>query len=195
MVKTNNNYTEKTDRELVKFTLRDKNSYGYLMQRYEKKLMRYIIRLSGASKDDAEDILQGVFIKAYQKLNDFDINLKFSSWIYRITHNETVSYLRKSDSRPKILSPEKNSIMVNLLKKEPDLEKEIDRKKLAENINKIIYGLKRKYKEVLILKYIEEKDYREISDILKKPPGTVATLLKRGKEKLKAEIMKHKEIF
>jgi len=71
------------------------------------------------------------------------------------------------------------------------MEEAIDEKNTAEEINKTIKGLDGKYRDVLILKYMEDKDYREISDILKKPPGTVATLLKRAREQLKKEILKH----
>lgn len=186
---------EKTDQELVRLTLKNKENYRYLMQRYVEKLTRYIIRISGVTKDDAEDILQNVFIKVYRNLNDFDMSFKFSSWIYRIAHNETISYLRKLNSRHKTISPEASSIIINLIKKDLDLEEEIDRKNLAEKIRKIINNLEKKYRDVIILKYLEDKDYREISDILKKPSGTVATLLKRGKEKLRKEILKQGNIF
>lgn len=182
-------FLDKSDEELVKLTLKEKNNYQYLMQRYEAKLMRYIIRLSGARKEDAEDILQNVFLKTYRNLNDFDKSLKFSSWIYRIAHNETVTHLRKFDSRPKTIDPETSSIIMNLTGTDSDIEKELDKKYDSEKITEIINRLSEKYRDVLILKYIEDKDYREISDILKKPPGTVATLLKRAKEQLRKEIL------
>ncbi len=187
----NETFLDKKDEELVKLTLRDKENYRYLMGRYEEKLMRYIIRLCGATREDAEDILQNVFIKTYQNLNDFDTSLKFSSWIYRIAHNETISFLRKSSSRPKTINSEAGSFLLNTLKADLNMEEAIDEKNTAEEINKTIKGLDGKYRDVLILKYMEDKDYREISDILKKPPGTVATLLKRAREQLKKEILKH----
>jgi len=58
---------------------------------------------------------------------------------------------------------------------------ELDYKFLKENIDKVLKRLDNKYREVLVLKYLEGKDYKEIADILKKPLGTVATLLKRGR--------------
>jgi len=187
----NGDQPNKTDEELVVLTLKDKENYQYLIQRYKDKLMRYVVRLSGAKTEDAEDILQEVFIKVYQKLNDFDPSLKFSSWIYRITHNETIDHLRKSKTRPQVVGFESNLIIMDLLKADLDIIKDIDKKYFAENIEKIISGLGEKYRDVIILKYKEDKDYMEISDILKKPPGTVATLLKRAKAQLKKEILKN----
>lgn len=183
-------YSEKKDEELVSLVLRQKENYKYLMQRYEDKLKRYIIRLSGLKSEDAEDILQNVFIKAYQNLNDFDKNLKFSSWIYRIAHNETVTYLRRLSARPKTIDPEKSSIIIGLTESDLDMVETLDKKFAVEKIADIINLLDKKYQDVLVLKYMEDKDYREISDILKKPPGTVATLLSRAKEQLKKEIEK-----
>jgi RNA polymerase sigma-70 factor (ECF subfamily) len=194
---TNNEdpYLEKTDEDLIVLTFKNKESYRYLMQRYEEKLKRYIIRLSGAQKEDAEDILQNVFLKAYRNLKDFDKSLKFSSWIYRIAHNETVTFLRKKNVRPKTIDPETASIIISLIGSDLGIEEAIDKKNLSEKIKEIINTLDEDYRNVILLKYMEEKDYREISDILKKPMGTIATLLKRGKEKLKKEILKQTHIF
>jgi RNA polymerase sigma-70 factor, ECF subfamily len=188
-------YLEKKDEELVKLVLTEKEDYGYLMRRYEDKLKRYIIRLSGAKEEDAEDILQLVFIKAYQNLNDFDMSLKFSSWIYRIAHNETVSYLRKLGARPKTIDSEASSVIIGLTGSDLDIAEDMDKKITSGKINQAINFLDKKYQDVLVLKYLEDKDYKEISDILKKPPGTVATLLKRAKEQLKKEIIKNKINF
>lgn len=190
-----NDFANKTDQELVAFALKEQKYYEHLVKRYEDKLMRYIIRLSGVSKEDAEDILQDVFIKVYIKLNDFDSRFKFSSWIYRIAHNETITHLRKMKIRPRIISSDATPLILNLIKDESDTEKNIDAKLLLEKISKVINNIGEKYKEVLVLKYLEEKDYQEISDILSKPMGTVATLLKRARGKLKKELLKNKISF
>lgn len=187
--------SSKTDEELVALTLKDKENYKYLMERYEKKLMRYIMRISGIKSEDAEDVLQESFIKAYQKINDFDFSYKFSSWIYRIAHNETFTHLRRKKSRPKVIDSEFSSIIIDSLRDDLNVEKEIDKKYLAKHLSEIMSVISEKYRIVLVLKYLEDKDYQEISDILKKPMGTVATLLKRAKEQLKKEIIKDQSAF
>ncbi len=185
---------EKTDQELVKLTLKHKEYYTFLMQRYEHKLRRYILRISGGRAEDTEDVMQEVFIKVYKNLNDFDTNLKFSSWIYRIAHNETITFLRKINRRPTTYNFEIDAVRVRSMKEDLDLDKDFDQKQLAGDISKIIGGMDVKYKQVLLLRYMEDKDYKEISDILKRPPGTVATLLRQAKERFKKEILKNSRL-
>jgi len=89
-----------TDEELVKLALEDQAVFLWLVERYRAKLLRYINRLTNVNDDDAEDILQDVFIKVYLNLNDFNGDLKFSSWIYRITHNQVISRHRRLKAHP-----------------------------------------------------------------------------------------------
>ena len=162
------------------------------MERYEKKLMRYIRRICFINEEEAEDILQEVWIKAYQHLNDFNTDLSFSSWIYKITHNQSVSYLRKLNVRPKTFYPDPESSLFGSFSGDMNIQQKIDKKYFKKNIMHLLNTLDEKYRTVLILKYLENKNYQEISDILKKPMGTVATLLNRAKKKLKVKIIKNK---
>ena len=137
-----------------------------LTRRYESKLLHYIMRISRFDRDDAEDILQDVFIKTYYNLNEFDSELKFSSWIYRIAHNQTISEIRKKAVRPTV-SLEKEDI--DRFEDAFDMVKEIDNTIDREKIDEALRMLDEKYREVLILRFLDEKDYIEIADILKKP--------------------------
>lgn len=181
-----------SDEELVKRTLENQENFSYLINRYELKLGRYIRRISGLDKEDIEDLLQDVFIKAYQNLNNFDQNLKFSSWIYRITHNEVISQWRKRKARPENVYWEVDNILENITA-DFDISSDIDHDLLRKSLDKIFNKMDIKYREVLILKFIEEKNYQEISDILKKPMGTVATLINRAKKQFK-QILAESEI-
>jgi RNA polymerase sigma-70 factor (ECF subfamily) len=106
-----------------------------------------------------------------------------------------VTYLRKSSSRPKTINSEASETVLGLLPSNINIEDDIDNKYSSKIIFEAINYIDKKYRDVLILKYMEDRDYREISDILKKPAGTIATLLKRGKEKLKEEIQKNNYQF
>lgn len=181
-------YSQKKDEELISLTLKDNNYYRYLVERYEAKLMRYITRISYFGQEDAEDILQNAFIKIYKNLNEYNKKFPFSSWAYRIVHNETISHMRKINSRPKIINQKDSDFLVSRLKSEADFEEKIDKKYLAEEISKLIGLLDEKYRQVLVLKYLENKNYEEISDILKKPVGTISTLISRAKKQLKSKI-------
>lgn len=174
-----------TDEELVKKTLENQEFFVSLMKRYEQKLFHYILKISSFSKEEAEDLLQEIFLKVYQNLNDFDVSLKFSSWIYRITHNEVISQYRKRKRRPEGNIKELEDFVWDNLASSLDISKEISRQEQQKTIRRVLRRMDKKYREVLVLKFLEEKDYKEISDILQKPLGTVATLLNRAKKEFK----------
>lgn len=186
----NLNCSGKSDEEIVNLSLNDQDWFSCLIERYHEKLLRYIKRISNVSHQEAEDILQDVFLKVYENLNGFDTDLKFSSWIYRITHNQTISNFRKNKSRPQQLFLDDDGAFLNNIASDLNLEKEIEKQDVKTAIGRALLKLENKYSEILILKFFEDKDYREISDILKKPIGTVASLINRGKEKLKKELLK-----
>lgn len=179
----------KTDEQIVVLTLKNQDYYLCLMKRYEIKLLNYILKISNTSREDAEDILQEVFVKAYQNLNDFDLNFKFSNWIYSIAHNTTISAFRKKKVRPQTVSWEDKDLD-NILESALNIEDANLQKLTYKHILKIINQLPLKYKDVLILKFVEGKDYREISDILHKPMGTIAALINRAKKSLKHKLEK-----
>jgi len=179
----------KTDEQIVVLTLKNQDYYLCIMKRYEAKLLNYILKISNISREDGEDILQEVFVKAYQNLNDFDLNFKFSNWIYSIAHNTTISAFRKKKVRPQTVSWEDEDLN-NILESTLDVENTSLQKLTYKQILKTINQLPLKYKDVLILKFVEGKDYREIGDILRKPMGTIATLINRAKKSLIQELEK-----
>lgn len=170
-----------SDEKLVSLSLEKQDYFAELIDRYESKLLRYIRRLVNVNHETAEDILQEVFIKVYRNLNDFDQSLKFSSWIYRITHNEAISYYRANQKKEVSVSIDKDNGLVNILKSSLETDKEVVDKEIVVKIKEVLDCLPEKYRDVLVLKYLEEKDYEEIGDILRIPVGTVGTLLSRGK--------------
>lgn len=184
-----NIFAEKTDEELVALTLENPEVYAFLVERFEEKLLRYIMRISRSTKEDGEDLLQEVFLSAYKNLNDFDRDLKFSSWIYRITHNKVISHFRKVTARPKTTTYEGDSNLLNILASDEDIARSLERKYTAQEVKDILEKLDGRYQQVLVLKFLEEKDYKEISDILEKPMGTVATLISRAKIQFKEKML------
>lgn len=176
---------QKTDEELVVMTLDDPAVFGVLMERYESRMLLYIKRISSVTVEEAEDILQDSFLKAYQNLHNFDQKLAFSSWMYRIVHNETISYWRKKKIRPQGNVAQVDDEFFERIVDAQDLVKEIDETYFRESLKEVLDDMDDRYREILILKYIEEKSYDEISDILKKPPGTVATHINRAKKQFR----------
>lgn len=181
----NIDFEQKTDEELVVIVLENQSVFSYLVSRYKDKLLRYIRRLSSVGLEEAEDMLQNIFIKAYLNLNDFDDSLKFSSWIYRIAHNEVIDNYRKRKARPQLLDIDIKDSQISELAGDTNLLEELARQELKQEISAAISRIDVKYQEMIILKYLEEKDYQEISDIIKKPLGTVASRMNKAKAELK----------
>jgi RNA polymerase sigma-70 factor (ECF subfamily) len=178
-----------TDEELAGSSIKSEEAFLCLIKRYEQPLFRYIRRITNVMEDEAEDLLQEIFIKVYRNLNGFDTTLKFSSWVYRIAHNEIISHYRKGrQSRLSIeLDADDNEVraITGLLTDTLSAESRYLDKEKAKTVRTALEKLPSKYRNILVLRYFEELDYNEISDILEKPPGSVATLINRAKSKFK----------
>lgn len=172
-----------SDAYLVELVKNDSEKLGLIIERYRWQLFHYIRRIAQLQKEDVDDLLQDIFIKVYKKINEYNEELKFSSWIYRIAHNAIIDHIRKTNARPKTNMLE-DSEWEKIIESSIHIEKSIIDRECIENIKKSINELPLNYKEVLVLRFVEEKEYEEIMDILKKPKGTVATLIARGKNML-----------
>jgi len=166
--------------------VRDKNNdaYGEIIKRYQEKLLRYAVYLI-KDEEKAADIVQNTFIKVYVNLNGFNVNKNFSSWIYRITHNEAMNIMKKYKKEVAMDEDFDGDSGV-------DIEKEYDKKELKQMTRECLDKTALKYREPLSLFYLEEKSYREISDILRVPIGTVGTRINRGKLLMKKLCQKRK---
>lgn len=169
-----------SDEELASFVReKDKELYGEIIRRYQEKLLRYVEKIV-RDEHIAQDAVQEAFIKAYVNLNSFNTNKKFSSWIYRISHNEAINLIKKEKKK---VSLGKNKWMSEMIEdKNVDIEKEFERKELIKTVRKLLKRLPVKYRSPITLFYLEEKSYEEISDILRIPVGTVGTRINRGKK-------------
>lgn len=171
------------DEDLVAAARENPEAFGKLMERYEVPLLRYLMRLTGWAGEEVEDILQEAFIKAYRHLNDYDSSLKFSAWLYRITHNQAIDTLRRHTASPVRFEWSLEDV-ARLVPAKNDTEAALWSQEELESVRRAIDSLPERYREVLVLRFLEEKSYEEIVDILKMPKGSVATAVKRGKELL-----------
>jgi len=175
-----------SDEQLVEIIRKkDKELFSEIIKRYQTKLSHYLRKFI-YDPDELEDVLQLVFIKSYKNLYGFNVNKKFSSWIYRITHNEAINYLKKN-SRGQISLDE---VEYKIIDEKINLDGDIYQILLKKKIEKYLKNIKLKYREPLILFYFEQKSYQEISDILRIPKNTVGTLISRGKQMLKEHLTK-----
>lgn len=173
------------DVQLVEAALRDRHAYAALVRRYEWVLGRYVRRLLGRHLQSADDVLQDVFIKAYVNLNDYDKSRPFGAWIYRIAHNEAISFLRRQRAGPQIVDNADARLILERVADHDNPEGTLQRSRTAEDVRKALAALDQRYRDVLVLRYLEERSYDEIADILEMPMGTVATLINRGLKQLR----------
>lgn len=169
------------DEQIVKLVISgNKEKFGDIMERYEPKLMRYVVYLVH-DEPMATDIVQETFIKSYKNLKSYNPKYKFSSWIYRIAHNEAMNAVKRDKNIV-------NGLEIDELKEatyETSVILDIDRAILRGNINKCLNGIDIKYREVIMLQYYENMKYSEIADVLHVPASTVGVWAARGKTMLK----------
>lgn len=177
---------ELSDQDAVNQTLQDRHMFRILVQRYQDALSRYIRRIGCVDEEAAKDILQESFIKAYSNLNDYDSAFSFSTWIYRIVYNETMSHFRKQKNRPQAVTKESDLYLFETILDTLDIAKQTDIHLQSQAVTHALGKLKPHYRDVLVLRFFEEKSYDEIGDILHIPHGTVATYIARGKKELQA---------
>jgi len=167
-----------SDEELVtRIRTQDENLYGEIVRRYETKLFRYAVSIV-RDHDKALDVVQDTFIKAYINLNGFNVKKSFSSWIYRILHNEALNAIKKNSRETKLPdgfdTPDPNHF-----------EHELSREETKIMVRKCLERIPVKYAEPVALHYLADKSYEEISDILRLPIGTVGVRINRAKKAMR----------
>ena len=165
--------------------LGDTAAFGTLMERYGPKMSRYARRFL-FGYEDAEDQVQEVFLRAYANIRSFDPERKFSSWLYRIAHNEFINAIRKRGREPvSFLDPD--TIFPHPVAKER-ADGEAEAHETRALLDRGLSKLDPKYREPLVLFHYEEMDYREIAEILRIPVATVGVRLNRGRAALKKAV-------
>lgn len=178
-----------TDEQLaIKVQQGDSESFSQLVERYQERLLRYGRSLL-FNHADLEDIVQEIFIKVYRNIQSFDSDRKFSSWIYRIAHNEFVNHgIKRSKSLTDYFDLE---VFLPFYPSSHKVEQDFDRIQLSQEVESALSKLDSKYREPLVLYFFEQLSYIEISDILRIPINTVGIRILRAKEKLKSLLSHH----
>ena len=179
-----------TDEELIKrFQEGDVYAFEQIVHRYKDPLVNFIYHFVG-NRVDAEDIVQETFLRVFKKKDLYRSVAKFSTWIYTIASNLAKTELRRRRRRH-ILSLSQ----MGYEDKDYELpdhfsspEKTIERKTKEQTIRDEIEALPIKFKEVVVLRDIQEFSYEEISKILHIPLGTVKSRVNRGRLRLQQKL-------
>lgn len=160
----------------------DAEAFGVLIERYEAKLKRYARKFLNY-QEEIEDLVQDVFIKSYTNIQSFDMDQRFSPWIYRIAHNTFVNELKRK-KRGSFVFFDADTILPQLPAKETADSEALDSELRAE-LDSLLTELSVKYREIIVLYYFEELSYQEISEVLKIPVTTVGVRMSRARKKLR----------
>lgn len=172
----------KKDNYYIARVLEGKNSdYAYLINKYKDMIFTLAFRITG-NREDAEEVSQDVFLKAFNGLADFRGISKFSTWLYKIAYNQSVSHIRKK--KPEILSYDSMETGINELKGEMDVGHEQLDQIPAGYIKKAFEKLEETDRAVLTLYYQENLNVKEIVNITGLSLSNVKVKLFRSRKKL-----------
>ncbi|MED5049300.1 RNA polymerase sigma factor SigW [Bacillus siamensis] len=169
----------------------DQNAFAEIVDLYKDKIYQLCYRMLG-NVHEAEDIAQEAFIRAYVNIDSFDINRKFSTWLYRIATNLTIDRIRKKKPDyyldAEVAGAEGLTMYSQIAADGVLPEDAVLSLELSDTIQKKILKLPDKYRTVIVLKYIDELSLIEIGEILNIPVGTVKTRIHRGREALRKQL-------
>jgi RNA polymerase sigma-70 factor (ECF subfamily) len=162
-------------------------AFRILVERYERPVFGLLVRIVRRG-ETAEDLAQETFLKAFRALRRFDPGRKFSSWLFKIAHNAALDALRRQGSEPFSLdAPIGDSDDAPELPADPTAENPFARvagRDLGRALEAAVGALKPQYREILLLRFVEELAYEEIADVLDLPLGTVKIHLFRARRDL-----------
>ena len=181
------------DQVLIKKTLRgDRKAFEELMSKYEKKIFSFVVRMV-RNEETAVDLTQDFFFKIFTVLDKYNYEYKFSTWAYRICYNLVIDHIRKNQAQVDSLDDE--SVTSRDLLESDNVSREDGFKALAraetrDYIWNVVDQIPLKFRELILLRYIQDLKYEEIAEITALPVGTVKNRIFKAKEILKKEMEK-----
>lgn len=184
---------ERPDEEIVSEALTgSRQAFGRLVQRYQHGIVNYLNTMI-RDYEEALDLSQEVFVKAYRNLHQYQQQYRFSSWLYRIAHNQAMDYFRKR--RPKLVSIDETvqledseierQVVDNGLSPEQSLQRKEQKQAIADAIDR----LPPVYRSLIVLRHLNHLSYEDIATVSDLPLGTVKTRIYRGRERLRALLL------
>lgn len=176
------------DRSLIEKSLEGSGkAFKKLVDKYQP-LVYSVVRGIMGNRDEVEDVTQEVFIKVYRKLATFRGEARLSTWIYRIARNEAINAAKRARSDIGPLDEAER-----LASSDPGPDRHLESRVTASLVEELLSSLDEQYRVVLELRYMGEKSYTEIAEIMEIPVGTVKTYIHRGKMLLKQRLMHRRQ--
>lgn len=176
---------QKTDEQLLAdYRQGDRESFTTLVGRYQRELFHFLVRFLG-DKSAAEDVFQEAFLQVHQSAEQFDPARRFRPWLFTIAANKARDLIRSQARRPAnqlqaVINPgdEESGEYIDLLQAETQFPTEpMERQELQEAVQRTVLAMPEHLREILLLSYFHQFPYKQISDILEIPLGTVKSRL------------------
>ena len=168
----------------------DSEAFGELVEHYRDSVYRLAYRMCG-NAHDADEAAQEAFVAAWRALPNFRGEAKFATWLYRLTTNAAIDLMRREKRH--------SAADIDALPEMPDEsdspQQQVERTEQQEAVQQALSSLREEYREVLLLRYMQEMDYAEIAAALHLPEGTVKSRINRAKSALKTALLKSGNIF
>ena len=180
--------SSREDSNLVKKAIGgSEKAYTELVNKYQRAIHYRILKMI-KEEEKVVDLVQEVFLKAFNNLQRYNDNYAFSTWLYRIATNHTIDYLRKKKlntlSIDEPVKSQEGEIKIQLPDETAETDRNIIRSERQQMVRHAIEELPRKYREVIELRHMQEMSYQEIVEILDRPLGTVKAHIFRAREML-----------
>lgn len=177
------------DMEVIHLVLQgDQQAYAELVDRYRDYVFTLALRFC-KNREDAEEVAQDIFVKVYRSLADFKGTSKFSTWLYTITYNTSVTFLRKRKMETRSIDDEHT--FQQLENQESSFNaNQMEIRSRANRVNEAIRSLPTQDAEIITLFYKGEQSLEEIGVIMGMEPNTVKVRLHRARHKLKEKLEK-----
>ena len=170
----------------------DVNAFELLVAAYEKNVFNVALQMVG-NREDAQDMAQEAFLKAYNSLSSFRGDSKFSSWLYRIVSNVCLDFKRRQGRRPSssltVEDDEGETLELDIADESQSPEMLLERGLTRDAVRRGLNALPPDYKQILLLREIQGLSYDEISDVLDLEVGTVKSRIFRARKRLCAFLM------
>ena len=190
--------TQEEELRLIRLVLAgETEAFEALVLAHEKNVYNLALRMTG-DPQDAEDMAQEAFLKAYRSLGDFRGESRFSVWLYRVVSNVCLDFLRRRSRRPSVSLTEEDDEGEELQRDVPDErfspEALLERKLTREAVRAGLRELPEEQRQILLLREIEGLSYEEIGEILDLEPGTVKSRIFRARKRLCAFLLREGNI-
>lgn len=160
----------------------DGRDFAVLLKRHKDALLAYTMTLIPV-REDAEDVCQRSFEKAFVNIEKYDSRFAFSTWLYNIARNEAIDHLRRVRTSPSTVSLNDNPSDADVL--DPDTpENQVISGQRVQQITSFISSLPETYRQVAELRFIKDYSYEDIAEELGIPIGTVKTRINRARKAL-----------